>query len=113
MRHHLVREVVRYYAERAGYLGPLRVTTRRAHFEELTRRRKVPLSASERYDTLAITLHGRTPVVWVAVDKHRTIADLARSAAHEAVHLRRGPGSRCGARGFAADVRTLVRGGAL
>lgn len=114
-RHALVRELLAHFARQAGYDGPLRVTTRREHFERICRRRKEGLIASER-SAYAVTLHGRVPVVWIHVAVHRSIRSLADTCAHEAVHIAHGPDYRCetirgrGAKPFDAQVRSLLRG---
>ena len=115
-RHQLVRALLAHFAERAGYSGPLRVFTRREHFDRLCRGRKVPLTTDERA-AYAVTLYGRVPTTWFALDRHRGIRSLANSAAHEAIHIARGPEFPCetanGRRvpAFDAEVRRLLRGG--
>lgn len=114
MRHALVRALVQHYAEQAGFAGKLRVYTRREPFDRLCRKRKSALDSSERA-AYGVTLHGRIPAVWVNVQVHRTVGDLAETAAHEAIHVVSGPGVPCERSGrndpkFRRRWRNLVRG---
>jgi|SRR3990167_10606686 len=115
MRHVLVRALIQHYAERAGHPGRIRVFTRREPFDRLCRGRKATLDSSERA-AYAVTLHGKTPVVWVNIPLHRTIAELSATAAHEAVHIVAGPAVPCQRKDGRTDgrferrVRNLLRG---
>lgn len=114
-KHELIRALVTHYARQAGYGGPIRVTTRREHFDRICRRRGGAMDVSER-TAFAVTLHGRIPIVWVSPDRHRSMRTLSDTAAHEAVHVARGPDFPCQtkrgaeAKPFEAEVKRLLRG---
>ena len=110
MRHALIRALLLHFAERAGYTGPLRVTTRLETFERVRRKRGYDGPANEHKD-YASTLTGRPPVSWVNVARHRSLAELVNTTAHEAVHIA-DPALAHGAE-FDRRVRRLVRGGRL
>lgn len=111
MRHELVAALIRYFLGRAGYSGKVRVFTRRETFERAARGRHVSLTEGER-GSMAMTVHGRVPLVWVDPAKHTTIAQLSDSAAHESVHVALGVEFPHG-RAFDRRVRRLLRGGVM
>lgn len=110
-RHELVRSLVRHYAERAGYVGPVRVFTRVESFERIRRKRGYDDGPTNEHRDLGSTLPGRPPVVLVNVRLHPTVASLVRTCAHESVHVAN-PGLAHGAE-FERRVGRLVRGGRL
>lgn len=111
IRHELVAALVRFYLERAGYSGRVRVFTRAATFERYAKVKHQILAQDERLG-YAVTIHGRVPMVWINPAEHQTIAQLADTAAHEAAHIALGSGFPHG-RAFDRRVRRLLRGGRL
>ena len=111
IRHELVASLVRFYLERAGYTGRVRVFTRSASFERHAKTRHQTLDESDR-SGFAVTIHGRIPMIWVNPEKHTTISQLADTAAHEAAHIVLGLDFPHG-RSFDRRVRRLLRGGVL
>ena len=111
IRHALVAALVRFYLERAGYAGKVRVFTRASSFERHAKARRQSIDETDR-EGLAVTVHGRVPLVWIDPSKHSTISALADTAAHEAAHIVLGMTFPHG-RPFTRRVRRLLRGGAL
>lgn len=111
IRHALVAALVRFYLERAGYAGRVRVFTRGSSFERHAKARHQSIDESDRAG-LGVTIHGRVPLIWIDPSKHSTISALADTAAHEATHIVLGLGFPHG-RPFDRRVRRLLRGGAL
>mgnify|MGYP001596305093 FL=1 len=85
--------------------------TRQDTFARHAAKRRASLSEDERA-AFAVTVHGRVPLVWIDPEKHRTVAEIANSAAHETVHIVLGADFPHGA-AFERRVRRLIRGGGL
>lgn len=107
MRHALIRSLVRHFAEQAGYTGPLRVFSRIESFERVRKQRGYSGPTDEMRD-LGATLAGRPPAVLINLGLHRSVAKVALTCAHEAVHVA-DPGLRHGPE-FDRRVRRLIRG---
>lgn len=110
MRHALIRALVVHFARQAGYVGPIHVFSRIESFERVRKQRGYSGQTDE-YRDRGSTLAGRPPVVLINLGLHTSVANLAHTCAHEALHvadpaLRHGPE-------FERRVRKLLRGGSL
>ena len=110
MRYPLVRSLVAHFLERAGLEGSFHLTLSADRFERARKRRGYDTPTDEHKDYGAV-LYGKPPVFWVNVPKHRSIAQLADTCAHEVAHVHLQDGGH--PQGFDQLVRRLLRGGRL
>jgi len=109
IRHYLVRSLLLYLAGRAGYMGTFGLTLQRTRFEAEQARQKDATRVDE--NDYGAMLPGPTPLVWINPATNTGMVRLAKTCAHEAVHLAlpehpHGPA-------FDHKVSRLLRGGAL
>jgi hypothetical protein len=104
----LTRQLVRHFADLAGYDGPpVYVTQSRRTYDRVRERRDELTEASETGD-YGITIPGSPPAVWINPKTNLTIGRLARTCAHEGLHAAR-PDMRHGP-AFEKVVTRLTRG---
>lgn len=108
----LVRQIVLHFAELAGWEGDRYfVTLSRIVFDRAARRFGASVSDNKEYGATLVWTNpepDRTPVTWINPAENITIATLARTCAHEALHSAR-PTMRHG-RAYEKAVTRLTRG---
>jgi hypothetical protein len=104
----LVRSLVRFYADLAGYDGHVLVTLDRRRFDRACRRYRLTPADDEDYGESIVDATRAAPLVWMNVPANRSMARLTRTAAHEALHVAR-PSMPHG-RAFDRGVTKMLRG---
>lgn len=105
----LVRQLVAHFADLAGYEGHVLVTFDKPRFDRACRRYRLPPSDDEDYgEAIVDPSPPHIPLVWVNRAENKNIGRLARTCAHEALHVARpelphGPA-------FERSVRRLLHG---
>lgn len=105
----LVRQMIRHFADVAGYDGqPIYVTQSRRTYDKI-RARRGELTAANEVKDYGITIPGLPPAVWINDKTNVSAQRMVRTCAHEALHCAR-PEMRHGP-AFEKAVTRLTRGG--
>lgn len=105
----LVRSLVRFYADLAGYEGHVLVTFDKARFDRACRRYHLTPADDQDYgESIVDPSPPRLPLVWVNGSANASSGRIARTCAHEALHVAR-PNMHHGP-AFDRCVRRMLRG---
>lgn len=86
----LVRALVLHFADLAGYDGHLLVTFDRRRFDRACKRYRLDPADDEDYgESIVDPSPPRVPLIWLNRSANASVLRLARTCAHEALHVAR------------------------
>ena len=102
----LVRQMVRHFADLAGYEGHVLITFDKSRFDRPCRRYRLTPADDEDYGETICSVP--IPLVWVNTAANTSFGRLSRTCAHEALHVARADMPH--GRAFDRAVTKMLRG---